>query len=67
MTDGKNQKRRKQRLNDFVYLRLRGNNRKKAPGLTPHPKASPAPSNKASNFKANFIVQFIRNCLVLQE
>jgi hypothetical protein len=36
---------------------------KKAPGLTPHPKASPAPSNKASNVK----LEHIRNYPVLQE
>jgi hypothetical protein len=40
---------------------------KKAPGLTPHPKASPAPSNKASNAKANLIVEFTINYLALQE
>jgi len=47
-----------------VYLRFRG---KKAPELTPHPKASPAPSNKASNAEVNFIVEYIRNYSVLQE
>jgi hypothetical protein len=40
---------------------------KKALGPTPHPKASPAPSNKALNAKANFIMEFIRNCLFSQE